>query len=94
MIIMYYRPGFVLQRLNEEVFVSQEAFKATTFIRLFCLERGIVPEMNLSTIKECMKRVTLRDSRGAKEHGIRRGVGKRDSAQYILIALTSGEGAC
>ena len=36
------------------------------FFRLFCLERGEAPCINLSIVKECKNRVCSRDCRGAK----------------------------
>ena len=57
----------VLSRVKDEVVLAHEVFKrALFFMRLFFLEKGEVPLINLSLVKECMNRVSMRESRGAK----------------------------
>ncbi len=62
------------------------------------MERGVVPCINLSLVKECMNRVTIRDARGTKPKDMGLGEelivsGKKLSAKYIPILWTSEEGS-
>lgn len=57
----------VLKLLKERVVLAHELFKRTTlFLRSFCLDRRLVPEVNLSFVKLCMNRVSLKYSRGKR----------------------------
>lgn len=50
--------------------VAHEAYKrASFFLRYFCLHRGEVLDMNISTMRHCMNQVCARDPRGARVKG-------------------------
>ncbi len=48
----------VLCKLGDVVLLAHEAFKrAMFFLRLFCLSTGLVPEMSVSTMRQCLNMV-------------------------------------
>ncbi len=54
-------------RLRQDVILTHEAFKQSSFfLSIFCLEKKHVPEMNNSTMKQCLNQVCAQDARGAK----------------------------
>ena len=93
------RSGEVPSRLETEVVLAHEIFKRTTFffrLFLFCLARGEAPCVKLSIVKECINRVCMQDSRGAKPNDTGLGI-KLDnfwkhsySAAYPTLIEASG----
>ena len=61
----------VLSRVKDEVVLAHEVFnckRTLFFMRLFFLDKGEVPLMNLSLVKECMNRVQTSQPRFRPGH--------------------------
>jgi len=57
----------VQNKVKEVALLAHEAFKrGLFFLRLFCLSTEVIPEMNVSTMRQCLRQVCSRDKRGAK----------------------------
>lgn len=57
----------VRKRFESDARIAHQAFNlASSFFRLYCLSMDDLPDINVSTMKQCINRVCLSDNRGAK----------------------------